>query len=399
MENKQINVVWCDDNIEELNDEMTQDLFKSYNCVVYKTAKTTSQLKLILEEHKKTIDAVIVDFNMSDTELTPGNETASGFRWVHEHLSDYAPIPFYLYSGREPDFIKSKYDSFEFKIEGDYFLGPNSNVESKRNRYFQSNELSELLEMISNEVPTICTPAYKIRQEYLEAFRAIDQLELNPEVFLQILLSNEDIDRYDITKLANPLRMLIENLMSKMESAHIIPCGQSLNLIPSLLAGKDNYKNNYKNMYSSSDYMPIPLFEAFEFFLKYTQDGSHDRNYLSLEFCNYLKQTKDIYIVKALAIIGLDIIKWSLPFYEKYAPLNLFVFTPFETNVNKLVKVNGKDGAIAYDSNNKKYFIPQSSNPKHTYADGTRVKIEKVTSTTPNFGDFYVTLAWNLDSK
>lgn len=398
MENKQINVVWCDDNIEELNDEMTQDLFKNYNCVVYKTAKTTSQLKLILEEHKKTIDAVIVDFNMSDTELTPSNETASGFRWVHEHLSDYAPIPFYLYSGREPDFIKSKYDSFEFKIEGDYFLGPNSNVESKRNRYFQSNELSELLEMISNEVPTICTPAYKIRQEYLEAFRAIDQLGLNPEVFLQILLSNEDIDRYDITKLANPLRMVIENLISKMESAKIIPFDylQKLNSIPLLLAGKD--KDN-KNFYSPTDYMPNSLYEAFVFFLKYTQDGSHDKNYLSLEFCDYLKKTKDIYIVKALAVIGLDIIKWSLPFYEKYAPLNLCPFSPFETNVNKLVNVNGKDGAIAYDSNNKKYFIPQPSDPRYTYSVGTRVNIEFVESTTPAYGDFYVKKARNLNSK
>ena len=173
METKQINVVWFDDQVDKL-EEKNIELFKYHHCVLYAKAKTSDELEQILKDKRKYIDAVIVDFNVSSSDLFPDKESASGFRWVHEHLKEYSPLPFYLYSARDWDFIKNKYCAFEFNMDGDYFFSPNENVVSKRNRYFQGNELEDLLKMIEEEASCIKTPEFKVRQEYHKAFVAID---------------------------------------------------------------------------------------------------------------------------------------------------------------------------------------------------------------------------------
>ena len=101
--------------------------------MLYRKARTSEELRNILSEDKGFIDAVIVDFNMSDTNLVPSKDTAKGFQWVHEHYKDYSPLPFYLYTGRDEDFIRKKYKDFEYTIEGDYFFRDNENIKSKRN--------------------------------------------------------------------------------------------------------------------------------------------------------------------------------------------------------------------------------------------------------------------------
>lgn len=395
MDNKQINIVWCDDNIDSFDNEHYHEQLARHNCVMLEKAKSSEELKKILTEKKDYIDAVIVDFNVGSSEIYPDKRTVSGFRWVHEHLEEYSPLPFYLYSGREWDFIKGKYEDFEFSMENDYFFTENSNVTSKRNRYFQSDEFEDLLQMIEEEVGTLNTPEFRIRQEYHDAFNAIEKCNLDGDVFMRILLSDENIDRYELCNKANPLRMVIESMVSKLVSCGIIPISyeDNLNAVPNLLIGKEKDSN----LYSPEDFMPRSLSEAFRFFLNYTQDGSHDKNYLSIEFHNYLKSSKDIYIVKALAIICLDIIKWMNSFYQKYIELKPCAFTPFRGIVKELKTVNGKEGGIIYHAG-KKYFVPQQLSEALKYKVGTNVEIRKISPTVKDYGDYYC-VGWNLDVK
>lgn len=394
MDNKQINIVWCDDAIDSFDNESYHELLSQHNCVLFEKAKSSDELKKILAEKKDYIDAVIVDFNVGSSDLFPDKESASGFRWVHEHIDEYAPLPFYLYSGREIDFIMKKYAAFEFPMDGDYFFSENKNVSSKRNRYFQADELEALLIMIEEEVNAIGTPEFKIRQEYHEAFVAIDKFGLDADVFMKILLSNEDIDRYELRVLANPLRMVIESMVSKMIKAGIIPItyDENLNAVPKLLSGKEEDRR----LYSPEHYMPKPLSDAFVLFLSYTQDGSHDKNYLTLDFINYLKTTKDVYLIKVLAIICLDIIKWSYTFYKRYIEIKPCGFTPFKGIVKELKIVNGKEGAIVYDDAGNKYFVLQHTNELYKYKVGTNVMISDVKPTKKEFGDFFC-FGKNLD--
>jgi hypothetical protein len=57
-----------------------------HKCILYEKAKSSDELKKILSEKKDYIDAVIVDFNVGASELLPNKKSASGFRWIHEHL-------------------------------------------------------------------------------------------------------------------------------------------------------------------------------------------------------------------------------------------------------------------------------------------------------------------------
>ena len=392
MENQIINIVWCDDKIDTLYNESIREAFEYYNCKLFKKAHTSEELSTILKEHRDLIDAVIVDFNMSDKDLIPG-EAASGFRWVHEHVQDYMPIPFYLYSARDVDFIKQKYEAFEYDMKDDYFFTQNTNVSSKRNRHFMLGELKDMLRIIEEEVGTLSMPSFKVRMEYSKAFNAIERHHLDSALFIRILTSDDSVDKYDLCDLANPLRKVIEGMVAQLQDAEIIP-KHELNKIPELLQVRPEYSVN--------DRMPKALGLAFDIFLKLTQDGSHDKNDSKFEFHQYLRKTGDVYIVKALAIIGLDIITWMSQLYDKYQDVKPFHEDPFIVKVSKLVNVNGQDGAIAFYKN-KKYFIAQprmATMAKYRYEVGNNVEIDpsKIQTTDKEFGDFYC-IGRNLDVK
>jgi hypothetical protein len=390
MEARLINIVWCDDKIDTLDNEVNQELFAQKNCCLYKKAKTSDELKNILNDYRQNVDAVIVDFNLGESSPIPGETSASGFRWIHEHFADYAPLPFYLFSAREAEFIEKKYADFEFSKEEDYFLAPNRNVMSKRNRHFGNGEFADLLDMAVEEVAKISTPEYVVRQKYAESFSALSKFDVDETVFLKILISDENVDRHELPNLANPLRSELENCIKKLDNDGITP-GCALNVIPYLLSGQAKDSNNY----SKTDYMHKSMAESFEFFLSYTQDGSHDKKNLKLEFRDYLKKSGDIYIVKALAIIGLDIIKWLGKFYDKYKERKPFPpFAPFSATAEKIITVKGKEGAIVHDNENKKYFVKQ--HPTNRYDVGTKIKITSRSATAPEFGDYF-SLGENLD--
>ena len=386
--NKKINIVWCDDKIDGLV-KTSRELFEEHHCYIYRTAKTSEQLKNILATSENFIDAVIVDFNMGDTDEIPVNETASGFRWIHDNIHHYPSIPFYLASARDRTFIEEKYRAYDFPIDDDYFLSKNPFVSGERDRLFNIDEFDErvaMLEMIEEEVEVRQSPAFRIRQEYAEAFAAIDKFDMNGDIFINILLSDKDINRSDIITKANPLRMEIESLVSKLASAGVIPLKyvNRLNEIPAVLSGKD------PRICSPEDRMPKSLREAFNFFLSYTQDGSHDKMFLSIDFKKYLESTRDVYIIKALAIIGLDIIKWASPFYDKYEPLHLCSFKPFSEKVSEIKTVGRDEGAIVSHDKDK-YFVIQPQNEKYKYKKGTTVEIiiDSIQPTKPNYGDYY----------
>lgn len=420
MENKLIRIVWCDDIVDKYaNDESYQERFKYYNCVLYQKARTSNELETILKEKKDCIDAVIVDFNVDNSNLTPEN-SARGFMWTHEHIKDYAPIPFYLYSARDYGFIVRKYIDFDYAdsesaMKNDYFFCENNNVESKRNRYFQADDqFEDMLKMITEEVPKVCSPEYIIRQEYHEAFEAISKLGIDEnnvfeKDFMRIMLPDKTKDKRELCNVFNSFRQIIEKMVSKLVDEYIVPSiyKDSLNDIPYLLSGnnKNSSTKNIKNdsqIYSHEDRMPPALFHVFRFLLDCIQDGSHHKTSLEIKFQDYIQSTADIYIIKALAIICMDIIKWMDSFYNKYKSLKPAKLEDvLEGFVKELKTVRGKEGAIVI-INEKKYFVRQyPPDDTRRYKTGHKVAINKsdIDSTTKDFGDFYCKIGNNLTAK
>lgn len=403
METKQINIVWCDDNIDTLYNEGMKEKFQNHNCHLLAMAKCSDELIGKMADNKGFVDAIIVDFNLGKDTTTPSKEKADGFRWIHDNVNndEFKGIPFYLYSGRELEFIEKKYRDYDIPMEGDYFFSENKNVSSKRKRYFQPGEMDDLLNMIEEEVAARCTPAFKVRQDYHEGFDAIEKFKLKPSAIMNALLLSDDATRDKIVNNANPLRMVIESMVSKMVVDEIIPMSfvNNLNGVPYLLSGNDSKNKIYC---SREDFMPMSLSRAFSLFLEYTQDGSHDKeDCLNIEFANYLRKSKDIYIVKSLAIICLDIIKWSFSFYNKYKNIKPCKFEPFVGKVDELIEIPKEDRKMQYavvmDTKGRKYLVQQyPEGDRRKYKKGSSIRVTSAKPTRFQDFDFY---SWgeNLD--
>ena len=64
--------------------------------------------------------------------------------------------------------------------------------------------------------------------------KTINKFKLDGQVFIDILLSDESLDRYKLINKANPLRMVIESFISKLEEEYIIPKNYPLNSLHEL---------------------------------------------------------------------------------------------------------------------------------------------------------------------
>ena len=117
-------------------------------------------------------------------------------------------------------------------------------------------------------------------------------------------------------------------------------------------------------------------------------DSSNAMNEPALKFHSYLRESSDVYLVRSLAIIGLDVIRWLGKFYDKYAEIKPFEFIPFEGKVVELSKNMG--GAIVISPIGERYFIKQPNDNKERYHVGSNVRIKNRSITSPNFGDYFV---------
>lgn len=407
-EAKQINIVWCDDQ-EGLVRKHVEDLLPCYNCKILAWFKQTDELEKFLKDNIVLCDAVVVDFNIDINNPNPQRDTARGFQHVHNILDNYKDIiPFYLYSAREIEFIKAKYKSYDYDEENDYFFKSISNS-NKHNRIFLSLSSTEsLLSTIVEEVTFKNTPEFKIRQEFAEAFEALQGFEIDVSdirILVDILLydnpDRSNLKEFDVQHSINSLRMIIDLIHGKFKSKGLIPEDCSLNKFPEFLESK--YSGEYPD---DLHIVSKSLVYAFGFFLKYAQDASHDNDSLELGFKKYLLNSSDIYIVKALVIIELDIVRKLWDFYNTVEP-TFEPFKPFIAKVSKIVsvtvasKMKDVEGAIVVDDEEKKYFIKQPDKEKYRYKEGNMVRILGRKKTEPKFGDFYVDRKFveNLDVK
>lgn len=370
--NKKINIVWCDDEIDTLLTEETLSIFDKHGCHILETTKTAGELKKFLNENENIVDAVIVDLNLGKGNSTPDKKQADGFRYIHERIEDYPYIPFYLYSGRELDFIEKIYSDLQYPINDDYFFSENEDGDIRYFNKLQDDSLSQLLDMLVEEVNTINTPAYQIKNEYSEAFKAIETFGVDSKVFLDILLmSDTSNSNQDLDKIPNALRKVIEDVFI---SKHFTPNWYNLNQIPNLLSGKDANSKYYK----SKDFMHPSLAQAFSFFLDCTNDGSHSTSQLKIRFDEYLQTTQDVYIIKSLAIIGLDLIKWANIFEKKYH--NCFEKTERIVRIKETQPTTDKKGNtlvafVAEDEDGVKYWLIQNLCNKDTQLIRRKAKI------------------------
>ena len=106
------NIIWADDEIDDLLDEDTIEDLKSNGFKVLGMAHDGQELELYLDQYSEMVDAVIVDanFNESDMEIKSERDT-SGLtfaRSLYTHKLSKS-VPFFIFTNRSDELLKEIY--------------------------------------------------------------------------------------------------------------------------------------------------------------------------------------------------------------------------------------------------------------------------------------------------
>jgi hypothetical protein len=92
--------------------------------------------------------------------------------------------------------------------------------------------------------------------------------------------------------------------MTKCKEKNLLPQEISLNNASRMFSGLDCGYSFKKEI------MPKPLAESLFYFLKITQDGSHDDFDMSLGVDKYVRETQNINLYRTILYIAMDLLLW-----------------------------------------------------------------------------------------
>jgi len=307
------NIVWADDQIDDILDEDTLQDLKEKGFNIIGCAHNGEELRSILEK-RELIDAAIVDanFNESDQKIESEQDT-SGLdysRSLYLHKLNRA-IPFFLFTGRNDELLKEKYAN-----------NPKFLVDFPRHkRWFNKTlpgEFNNMLDEIKKAVDETKTPSFIVRNKYKDELAAAKELSNETYDFiLNFLIRDHNNTLQEIKEPFITVRRTIEKIFGECEKLNLIP-PISYNLNGTVYYFQNGkYDGRYYSKQSNTTYqmtkpdlMPKPLACALSYITKITQDASHSKDQLNLKVNEYFDKTQDFLLVRSVVYILMDIIKW-----------------------------------------------------------------------------------------
>lgn len=296
------NIVWADDEIDDLLDKDTIKELEANGFKIVGKAHDGEELESLLKK-PELVDAVIVDanFNESDNEIFSERDT-SGLdyaRGLYLHTLKQR-VPFFLFTNRSDELLRDIYKHNPKFLE-DF---------PRHKRWFNKSvqgEYDELFEAIKNTVTEMNSPYFILRNKFSNEFEAA-KLIPNAENLLFCGLRSEfsDFSTNDaIIESFNPVRMLCENIIDKCQEKGYVPYLSSLNSICDFLELKEveGFKLRVPIMHKT-------LIRSLDYFLSITQDGSHDKSDLPLEVIDYVRSRRNDSLYKSILYIVMDLLLW-----------------------------------------------------------------------------------------
>lgn len=299
------NIIWADDEIDSYRrDNTVTTILRSKNVKLLDFAHTSSELKEKLNEWEDTVDAVITDGNFDKKKTVDIIRSTSGISDVLTFISDFNRkriIPFFLYTGKKA-LLKEKFTDGEL----DYF--------EKRGRIFEKGSFSKMLEKIKEDVDYINSPQFRIRNKYAKEFEAAALIQDATENLERGLLYIYEDESWENTQdYFNPARKIVERIISSCSEMNLLPPHLSLNIASKIFSGLSCGYSLKKPL------MEKPLAESLHFFLKMTQDGSHDTDDLQLNVDQYVRDTKNINLYLSILHIAMDLLLWHKRMKDEYS--------------------------------------------------------------------------------
>lgn len=299
------NIIWADDDVDSFRmDDITQRVMNSEKVRLLDYAHTSTELREKLIEWEDMVDAVITDGNFDRKKTTDILKSTSGLNDVLSFINEFNRkrfIPFFLYTGKKA-LIEEKFSDGELE----YF--------ENRGRIFEKGNFKTMLKKIKEDVDYINSPQFRIHNKYAEEFEAAKDIEeAVSNLERGLLYLYEEGSWKNVQDYFNPARKIVERIKSSCSKMNILPPNLSLNIASKLFSGIDcGYR-------LKKEIMDKPLAESLHFFLKITQDGSHDEDDMSLNVDKYVRDNQNINLYRTILYIAMDLLLWHKRMKEQYS--------------------------------------------------------------------------------
>lgn len=309
------NIVWADDEIDDILNDFKRKNLKSIGINIVGEAHNARELESILGELTlaNSVDAVIVDANFNESKGHVNSERdTTGLSYARSifRLKYNKSIPFFLYTNRSEELLKEKYKDIEDFFE-DF---------PRYKRWFKKSVRSEYEQMITeikNEVDRQNSTNFIIRNRYQYELNAATLVDGAQDLIFELLSSDYENKLDECVEPFARIRKIIEKMFSLCEDRCIIPPissntnGTAGYFLHNKYRTKDeNDKWVYLYAMNEGDIMPKPLAQSLNYIVDLTQDGSHSKKGLRLRVDEYFEETKDVLLLKSIAFILIDVLKW-----------------------------------------------------------------------------------------
>lgn len=305
------NIVWADDEIDDILDNDTIEELKAKGFNIVGMAHDGEELEILLN-YPDQVDAVIVDANFNESDATIESERdTSGLdyaRALYIHKLK-RKIPFFLFTNRSDELLKGIYKDNP-KFLDDF---------PRHKRWFKKSSIDEynqMLNEIQKAVDELNSPHFTLRNKFKDELIAATVIEGATDLFWEFM--NRDYEQ-SVAEMTEPfirVRRIIEKTFGNCEKLKLIPpiSDNTNGTAAYFLHNKYSIKEgtNYKTLYETvgDDLMPKPLATGLKYIVDITQDGAHSKNEMKLKVDEYFEKTKDIHLLKSVMFILIDIVKW-----------------------------------------------------------------------------------------
>lgn len=363
----QYKVLWVDDEVETVVPD--KEILDRYHIQVVGTATCSVELENLIAKNEGAIDAIIVDANFNrnsrDLNLKRGERDLSGLKHALTLESAMKAkgynVPFFIFTQRDFDVLYSEF--YENELD---------EIEKDGRLIHKSQSYKALFTRIQEVVDRNNTPEYQLRCRYHKEFEAASNVEDAERLLMKGLLFEFKEEPKDVQDYFNPVRKIIENIISKCQSIGYLP-KISLNGISKLLFEEGKEIEGFSLKKSIMD---KALAHSLGFFLDITQDASHDKPDLKLGVTEYIRFRQNTNLYRSVLHIAMDMLLWfaELVSNEDLDPENI-VCHYIDEGIVEIYRENGRSW----------YFIGNCQlQYQENIAEGQKVKIiKKVTNSQP----------------
>lgn len=291
------NIVWADDEIDSLYDDIAKKLFRASGINVIKAFVNAKSLKAFLGETKSPIHAVVVDANFPWEEFKANKEQdRMGLVKVSQWV-EYFDFPFILFTGRKDLISGEEAEQFEYFTSNDLvvYKNPAEGIMPLINKIKETVEFRNSTEWIIDN---------QYRME-LECFKTIDSINNGHSYPLVrgLLIKGRDNTIMNAESYFNDIRTDVLGLMNSTAANYgIVPPDLSLNDFSYFLCLKSNKFSVIEPI------MDQALSGVLQYVVTMTQDGSHGKESgLRFHIHDYVREKNDTLILKSIIFAVIEL--------------------------------------------------------------------------------------------